>query len=245
VPDDAMLDRLAHLARTFESQDDVAAATHEVCKAAVEIVDGAAVSAGITLVRRRRRVETVAATSDLARNGDDLQYELGEGPCLDAAWEEPQVYAGDLRHDARWPTWGPRVVKDLGVNSMLCTQLFTNENTLGALNVYAADEDAFDSDDRDNLRLLGAHAAVAVAAAQQIDSLKIAVDRRTTTGTAIGIVMERYGVTNDQALALLRRLSQDENRKLADIAHELVDAGNLRPSQRNGVTRENPGPPTT
>jgi GAF domain-containing protein len=214
-------DRLARIARDVQSGDDVAQAADEICVAATELLTNAA-GAGVTLVHRRRQVTTAAATAELVREGDRLQYELEEGPCLDAAWEEEQVYAGDLAHEDRWPTWAPRVAEDLGVRSMLCTQLFTNEDQLGALNIYSENQYAFDAEDRDTARLLGAHAAVAVAAAQEIENLKIAVDRRTTIGKALGILMARYGVDDDRAMAVLRRLSSHQNVKLYDLAVDIV-----------------------
>lgn len=111
---------------------------------------------------------------------------------------------------------------ELGVRSMLCTRLFTHEHTLGALNLYAEADDAFIEEDRDYARALAAHAAVAVAASQQIEGLKIAVDHRTTIGKALGIIMERYEIDDTAAFRLLHRLASDNNRKIYDLADELV-----------------------
>jgi GAF domain-containing protein len=217
----ALTRRLAVLARDIQSQDDVLHATESICRAAVEMI-GQHGFAAVTLVHRAGTVETAAATSDVARRGDALQYELREGPCLDAAWHEKQVYSGDLRSESRWPTWGPRTAEELGVGSMLCTRLFTNESTLGALNLYSVELDAFTAEDQDRAQLLAAHSAVAVASAQQVETLKIAIDHRTTIGTSIGIVMERFDLDGDEAFLLLRRLSSTANRKIYDIASELV-----------------------
>lgn len=219
--EESLSQRLAQIAREVGSRDDVGQASDQIAAAATELLAGAA-GAGVTLVYRRRQVETSAATADLVRIGDQLQYELGEGPCLDAAWEHEQVYARDLVDDDRWPRWGRRVVDELGVRSMLCTQLFTDAERLGALNVYAEKPDAFDAEDCEVARLFAAHAAVAVAAAQQIESLKIAVDRRTTIGKALGILMVRYELDDDGAMTVLRRVSSHENRKLYDIALEVI-----------------------
>jgi len=136
MPEHDLSRHLAAIARDIQSGHDVEQAANEIAAAAAEMV-GTGTAAGITLVHRGRNVSTASATSDLVRDGDRLQYELRQGPCLDAAWEEEQVYSGDLANDERWPQWGPRVVRDLGVRSMLCTQLFTNESQLGALNIYA------------------------------------------------------------------------------------------------------------
>ena len=222
MPDDKLARHLADMARDIQSQADVSAATDRIVEAAAALIGGDGSAAGITLVHRQRRVETPAATSDAVRRGDTLQYELGEGPCLDAAWVQELVYSNDLPGDHRWPKWGPQVAEELGVRSMLCTQLFTNENQLGALNVYSPHLDAFDTNARETAVLLAAHAAVAVAAAQQVDTLKVAVDHRTTIGKALGIVMVLYDLDDQLAFEVLRRLSGQQNRKLYDLAQEVV-----------------------
>ncbi len=214
------------LARDLRSEDDPAATAQVVCDTAVAWIGGD-VLAGITLVHRRRHIETIAATSEVACRGDELQYELGEGPCLDAAWQAQHVHSRDLASEPRWPTWAPRVAGELDVKSMLCTQMFTNEDTLGALNLYSRSVDAFSDEDQDTSLVVAAHGAVAVAAAQEIESLNLAVDRRTAIGKAIGIVMERFQISDDRAFQLLARLSSHENRKMYDIATELASTGHL------------------
>jgi transcriptional regulator with GAF, ATPase, and Fis domain len=222
----SMAQRLASLARELQSEHGVSDTAQVVCEAAVAWV-GDHVQAAVTLVHRHRRVETAAATSDLVRRGDELQYELREGPCLDAAWEQERIYCPDLRDEKRWPLWAPRVVDELGFRSMFCIRLFTNEDTLGALNLYAREVDSFDQAAQDDSIAIAAHAAVAVASAQEIETLSVAVDRRTTIGKALGIVMERYQVSDDQAFRLLTRLSSQGNRKVYAIAEELVRGGRL------------------
>jgi GAF domain-containing protein len=212
--------RLAAIARDVQSRADVPEAADEIVGAARELITHCS-GAGITLVLRGRSVESAAVSDEVVRDGDALQYTLGEGPCLDAAWEQEQVYSADILRDERWPSWAPRVA-ELGVGSMLCTRLFTNENQLGALNLYGEKPNAFDEEDLEMTRLLAAHAAVAVASAQQIETLKVAVDRRTTIGKALGIIMARYGLDDDKAMAVMRRLSSHQNRKLYDIAMQVV-----------------------
>jgi len=116
---------------------------------------------------------------------------------------------------------GPRIAGVLGVRSMLCLQLFTHENKLGALNLYSRQGNAYTEDNLDEAIAIAAHAAV--AAAQHIDQLGIGMARRTLIGQAVGILMERYNLDADRAFSVLVRLSSTENRKLFDIASELVD----------------------
>lgn len=217
--------RMEQIAREVRSTDDVARAGDRISAAAADLLGGHA-QAGITIAHERRRVESFGGTSDVVRAGDELQVELGEGPCLDAIWEQEQVVVGDLSADGRWPRWGPKMAEQ-GVSSMLCTRLFTSEKQLGALNLYSTDPDAFDEEDQEVARVLAVHAAVIVSAAQEVEGLQFAIDRRTTIGKALGIVMVIYDVDEDRAFTVLQRLSSYENRKLFDVARDVVAARSL------------------
>jgi transcriptional regulator with GAF, ATPase, and Fis domain len=223
---DNLSQRLAELARELQQHTQVQTTAEHITTTAVDWT-GPGTAAGISMVQRRRSVDSLATTSDVVKRGDAMQYELGEGPCLDAIWEQPQVYVADLRTDQRWPRWSPRVAEELDVSSMLCTRLFTNDDTLGALNVYSPHGNAFDEQLRDEITTLAAHAAVAVADAAQIEGLTIAVDRRTKIGMALGMVMERYELDEARAFDVLKRLSSHTNTKLYDIARDIVDTGRL------------------
>ena len=184
-------------------------------------------AAAISLVQRHADLRVAAYTEDLALTGDSLQHELGEGPCVSAAWEEPLVHAPDLAQDLRWPAWSSRVVHDLGARSMLCLQLFTDADTLGALNLYSRRVGAFDQADREESIALAGHIAVALASSHRSDQLTQALDTRTLIGQATGRLMERYGLDPSAAFNLLARLSSQTNTKLRDLAVELVETGHL------------------
>jgi GAF domain-containing protein len=193
---------------------------------AVSQVEGAK-EAGVTLVHRSGRLDTPAASGDVVVAIDALQIEMDEGPCLHAIREHQTVYSPDLGADQRWTEWGPRVVDEFGIRSMLCFQLFTNEDNVGALNLYSSSVDGFDHDDREHGLALAAHAAVAISAAHELQQLKTAVDTRTVIGVALGILMERFHITQDQAFSALTRVSSHSNRKLRDLAAELVSTREL------------------
>ena len=221
--------RMARIAREVQVGDDLPQASDRVCAAAVDLLGGR-VEAGITLAERGHTVENLGATAELVRRGDELQAELHEGPCWDAVWDHEQIVVADLDREDRWSRWAPRMVEDFGVRSMLSTQLFTNEEQLGAVNIYSTEVDAFDDQDQEVARLLAVHAAVTVAAARQVEGLRFANDRRTTIGKALGIIMVRYDLDDQLAFAVLQRLSSHQNRKLFDIAHDVVEGRGLPPA---------------
>ena len=221
MADEVFSVRMAAVARELEHQSDPQQTLETAVRIAVSDIAGAD-SAGVSIGHRKGHVETPAAVGSMARRGDELQYETGEGPCLDAIWEEPTTYCADLTSDSRWPAWGPRVVEETGAHSILSFRLFTHENIIGALNLYSGDVDGFDEADRDEGSALAAHVAVALAAAQEISSLGHAIDSRTLIGQAVGIVMERFSMKGPEAFALLSRLSQTSNVKLRLVAADVV-----------------------
>jgi GAF domain-containing protein len=214
-------DRFAEIARSLGAQTSELGTLERALSVAVEVIDGCQ-HAGISLVVGGRRIETPAATSNVAQRGDELQYELGEGPCLDSIASHETVSSPDLLKETRWPTWAPQVAQELGVRSMLCFQLFTTARSLGALNLYSDSVDAFHSEDQAIGLSLAAHIAVALAASREIDTRDVAMLNRTVIGQAEGILMERYDLTSDKAFSVLKRVSQDTQTKLVLVAAELV-----------------------
>jgi GAF domain-containing protein len=213
-------DRFAAVARSLRAQPNELQTVGTALAAAVDLIDGCQ-HAGISMLRHGR-IETPAATSAVALRGDELQYQLKEGPCLDSIATEETVLSTDLLQEPRWPNWAPQVARELGVRSMLCFQLFISEKSLGALNLYSEEIDAFDQHDRAVGLALAAHIAVALAASREIDTRDVAIVSRTIIGQAEGILMERYDLTAEKAFAVLKRVSQESQTKLATVAADLV-----------------------
>ncbi|WP_313404476.1 GAF and ANTAR domain-containing protein [Aeromicrobium sp.] len=221
------LDQFAEVARAMSAESGLDQTLQRAVAGAVELVDGCE-HAGISVVEKRRVVETAAATDDLVRRGDQLQYELDEGPCLQSIHEQETVQSDDLTTEDRWPVWSRRAADELGVRSMLSVQLFVTHDTLGALNLYSSAVAAFTEDSRESALALAAHVAVAMLAAQEHDNYESALAHRTVIGQAQGILMERYQLTPDQAFATLVRVSQAQNRKLRNIALDLARNATVR-----------------
>jgi GAF domain-containing protein len=227
---DDLARRLAEAARELQQQTDPQQVLDRVVRLAVAMVPGAdepgADEATITMVRARRQVYSAAATGDLARWFDVLQNETGQGPCLDAMWQEQTTRENDLATDPRWPVLGPRTVAR-GVGSMLCLQLFVHKDTLGALDLIAHQKSAFTDESEHIGLLLASHAAIAVADAQELGHAAIAMANRDLIGQAKGILMERFKITADQAFDVLAKVSQDTNRKVYAVAEDLTRTGTL------------------
>lgn len=225
-----LADQLGALARSLEAEDDVEATLTAIVHAAVGTVPGAE-HASISAVKKRQEVRTLAATDQLSRAGDRAQYEAAQGPCLDSLYDQRTIRLPDMSAEQRWPDFARRA-DELGIASMLAVQLYVDDDDLGALNLASPQVDAFDDESEHVALLFASHAAVAMAGAQQQEQLRSALQTRDLIGQAKGILMERFKVTGDRAFQLLARASQTTNRRLPDIAEELVSSGRLPASLR-------------
>jgi len=188
---------------------------------AVTVIDCNA--AGVMLVHGGKRIETAAFSDEAVKKADLLQLELHEGPCLSAMAGGDHFRIDNTTTDQRWPRWCPGVA-ELGIRSVISVWLTNgNQKPVGSLLIYSHRIHAFDDEDVAIARILGAHAAIAVRRLRRDDASGRAIDSRTLIGQAEGVVMAKYHVTSDQAFAALIRCSQQANRKLRDIATEVVE----------------------
>jgi GAF domain-containing protein len=224
---DGFNERLAAIARALLHEPDVPATLKRTVDDAVATLDGG-LYASVSLVLQRRLVET--PVYERALWTDQVPYELGQGPCLDAVWRQDTFAIDDLATEPLCGDWSRRVVAGTGIRSGLSLQLFTDPEAAvsrGALNLYAPRPRSFDPDTRAEAVALAAHAAIALESAQTEAHLRSGLVTRTVIGQAEGILMERLRITADQAFGVLSRLSQHRNVKLRDVARNLVETGQI------------------
>ena len=113
------------------------------------------------------------------------------------------------------------------MHSILSIRLHTSGQTLGGLNFYAGQRHRFSDDDIALAHIFGQHASVALATARREEGLRTAIDARHLIGQAQGILMERFGLSGDQAFAVLRRYSQDNNVRLRSVAERIIETRRL------------------
>ncbi|SHN71077.1 GAF domain-containing protein [Geodermatophilus obscurus] len=221
--------RLAAIARALLHEPDVQATLQRTVADAARTLDGEPY-VSVSLVLRRRQVETPVYSDERALRADQLQYQLGVGPCLDAVWHQDSFHIDDLTTEQLYVDWSRRVVAEIGIRSSLSLQLFTDPDnvvSLGALNLYSPQPGSFDTDTRAEAVAFAAHAAIALHSAQTEAHLRSGMVTRTVIGQAEGILMERLKITADQAFGVLSRVSQHRNRKLRDVAQNLVETGEI------------------
>lgn len=218
MDDQRLLELMQQLSRSL-TPGDLDHTLSRITHAAVEVLPDVEF-ASITVLHADGRLETAAPTDDLLWGVDAAQYELQEGPCYDAAADAVHVISPDLANDPRFPRYAATAVA-AGIRGQAGLRLFDAPKSRGALNLYARRTGVFE-----DLGMLGAlfqhQSAMAIDYAREIQNLRAAVQTRGTIGQAVGIVMERYKLTDERAFAFLARLSQDGNVKLRAIAEQII-----------------------
>jgi GAF domain-containing protein len=225
----ALAELFAATAQAFHAQPDRDATLRRIARGAVDTVPGCDY-AGLMLVGPAGGVSTRAATDEILKRIDAIQYQVGTGPCLAAIRELDSYVIDDLSTDPRWPEFGVRAAEETSVRSMMSFQLASSTATLGALNLYSRKPEAFDGRAHAIGAILAAHAAVAVSAAQQqhkAEHLDHALASSRQIGVAMGILMAYHRCTEEEAFLALRNASNRLNIKLRDVAAQVVQTGDL------------------
>jgi GAF domain-containing protein len=204
-------------------------------------------SCGIT-VRRDGRPLTVASSDKRAELVDEVQYDAGDGPCLETLRTGAVVDVPDLRAETRWDGYRLHALEH-GIRASLSFPLTVDDSTVGALNLYGFVPHAFPGSVRQQAETFVAPAAAALTlvlrAATQAETreqLEQALTSRTVIDQALGILMAQQHCTADEAFALLRAHSQNNNRKLRDVAADLVTRVSGRtPVPSRGFDQQRPG----
>lgn len=222
---EALLATHAEIAGRFEEALTFDEALARITHTAVDAIDGCD-SASITLlVGGSPRTE--GATSDLSAAGDVIQYEEGEGPCLDAALTQARLIdTPDLARNPRWPRSATRIAAELGVGSMLSSRVALTSSpsrTLGGLNLYSTAVDGFTDDDRFLTVMLTSLSGIVLSGARERQNLRAAIESRQLIGEAIGILRAQSGISRDEAFAMLSSASQRMNVKLREVAERIAE----------------------
>ncbi|MFB9833473.1 GAF and ANTAR domain-containing protein [Actinoallomurus acaciae] len=220
-----MSHHLAGLARLLEAEDDAALVVQQILRLAENEVPGA-VHAGATMLGQDG-ASTPVYTGELAARLDALQYDVGQGPCVDALLTE-SVCADDLAYESRWPRFAPLAVAR-GVRSVLAFRLSVRIGAVGVLSLYSPKPHAFTAAAERVGGSIAACAAIAMATIGERAQLRNALESRDVIGQAKGILMERYRVAAQEAFALLSASSQHTNVKLRDVAERLAKTGEFTP----------------
>ncbi|AFJ35411.1 GAF and ANTAR domain-containing protein [Mycobacterium sp. MOTT36Y] len=194
-----------------------------ICIAATLMVPGC--DHASVMLRDKHIATTAAASDSVARKIDKLEQALGEGPCLDAISEETPQIDPDLRAGSQWPALAARVLTETPVHGIMGFRLLVGPHKIGALNLFSDSRNAFDMVAVERAILLAAFAGVAanaVAQGEDAATLQRGLASNREIGKAIGMLMALNDLTEAEAFDTLRRVSQEANIKLVDVAAAMV-----------------------
>ena len=184
---------------------------------------------GVTVVGGDGTVTTMASTGPLVREMDTLQYELDQGPCLDAMRRASLVLVEDLATQSdNWPMYASRA-SEVGVQAQMGVRLRTSEKTLGGMNFYSTATNTIHSMAPRRAELFATHAAIALAQARHVD-VNEAIAGHPYIGQAVVVLMNRLQVTEDRAMYYLIRVATVAELKIQDVARAIVDDVTHTPS---------------
>ena len=186
----------------------------------------------VTLIRAERPF-TAAYDGQMAQDADELQYQRGYGPCIDAGTAGQMFLIDDMWSEQRWPDYAQHAAAH-GVLSSLSVPLPFQGATIGALNTYAGRPRVLDDHDVELAEEVAGWVAIAIGNAEaaartseDLTHLRTAMMSRACIEQAKGILMERHKIKEDEAFTILTHASQQTNTKLRDVAEELVRTGAL------------------
>ena len=216
---------------------DLAEMLTQVATLAVRAIPGAD-GAGLTLLEVNR-ADLIVKSEHFVRAIDEIQYSIGEGPCISAAATGQTRRSGQLSNDSRWPQFGPRASR-LGVHSALSLPLVVSTGILGAMNIYAHAPDAFDERSQTCGERFAVSAALAVQNAQILDQtsrlveqLRAGLEGRGLIDQAIGVLRRQVGDTAEEALDRLKETSHTQQISLQAAAVSVLESAIRRGRNQN------------
>jgi GAF domain-containing protein len=234
----ALADTFVRLSDTMVDDYDVAELLDQLVNACVRVLGVTA--AGLLLDDQKGNLTLVASTSYETRLLELFVLQNDEGPCLDCVRTGAAVTSGDLEADRhRWPLFVP-AAKMAGFSSVAAMPLRLRDQTIGGLNLFMDTPHAVPPADRRVAQALADVATIGILQQRSLhrshvlsEQLQSALTSRITIEQAKGVLAERNNLTMEQAFTALRRHARDNNRKLTDVAHAVVDAG-LDPTRAQG-----------
>jgi GAF domain-containing protein len=237
MTDSPLSESLAVLSRFLVGDGSVQETLRRVSELTVEAIPAADLVGLTMLIEGRQR--TAVFTDELAPQIDEAQYDSGEGPCMEAFAQQRVFTIESTREEGRWPAFR-QAAAEHGIGSTLSLPMVVGERPVGAMNLYAYHEYAFNESDIEIGRVFSAQAAAVLANAHAYwdardlsARLSEAMKSSAVIEQAKGILIAAQGCDDQAAFDLLVRASQRENVKLRDIAARIV-ADTIRRGPTNG-----------
>ncbi len=215
------------LADTLVDDYDVVDLLHLLVDACVNLLGVTA--AGLLLDDQRGNLAVVASSNEETRLLEVLQLQSDAGPCLDCVRSGVPVSVDDLEVEQnRWPVFAEAAMS-AGFRSVAAVPLRLRTETIGALNMFHGAPHPVPLNDRRLAQALADVATIGILqrrsshrSAMMAEQLQHALNSRVVIEQAKGVLAERNGVGMDAAFTALRRYARNHNRKLSELAMDVV-----------------------
>lgn len=240
----ALAEAFVGLADTLVADYDVIELLHRLSTDCVHLLPVDA--AGLLLSDQRGALAVASYSTDQGYELEQFQLSADEGPCLDCFRRSIQIVSADLDGERRWPRFTP-FARGRGYRSVHAFPLRLRAETIGALNLFAAEPTDLSVDDRRIGQALADVATIGIMQERAIrrrdvlaEQLESALTSRVVIEQAKGIVAERGGVDVTEAFEMLRRHARSGNKRLTDVARSVVE-GNTGLAELLDTGRSGPG----
>jgi GAF domain-containing protein len=227
-PESEPIEQLQSILVGTENAAEFLSGLSKLAAAAVSEAAGDEVECAVT-IKVRRKPSTAAGSSTRAVELDQLEQAVGDGPCIKALRDMAPVVIDDVASDLRWPELA-RKFMEVGVHSSLGVPLEITNGASAALNFFASKPNVFTPNVYDKAVGFAAAAhstlqlSVRINSAQErAEDLEAAMQSRTAINLACGVIMAQNRCSQAEAMEILTKVSSNRNRKLRDVATELIE----------------------
>ena len=215
------------LADTLADEFDLVEFLHGLSVDSVEIIGAEAAS--VMLADTRGGLRLVASSEERMRVLELFEIQSAQGPCLDAFGTGEAVQAGAAESRRRWPVFAPRA-SEAGFQAMCAVPMRAHADTIGALNLFRCSDEPFSDAELEIARAMAQVATIALIQERAVrersllaEQLQAALRSRVVIEQAKGMLAEHLSTTVDEAFRLLNRYARDHNRRLTEVARDVVD----------------------
>lgn len=220
---------LVGFARTLADADGLEEILHQLGQHVLAVVPAA--GAGVSLADSHGRLHFLPGTDAIFARLEGGRDDLREGPSRDAYEKGAPVVASDLGHTGRWPRFRDSAIA-AGVHAAAGIPLLARQSCIGALSLYRSEVQAFTDEEVTAARVLADMATGYVVnvrdlerARQLTQELEYALSSRVLIEQAKGYLAAQLSIGMDDAFERLRRHARDHNRRLRDVAEDVLRGG--------------------
>jgi GAF domain-containing protein len=186
-------------------------------------------AASVMLADARGRLRLIASSDERMRLLEFFELQDAQSPCLDAFGSGRTVQAGEAEGWNRWPGFAPRA-SEAGFRVLCSVPLRARADTIGTLNLFRRSGEPFSDAELEIAQAMGHIVTIALIQERALkersllaEQLQTALRSRVVIEQAKGMLAEHLSLTVDDTFQLLNTYARNHNRKLTEVARNVVD----------------------